>query len=312
MSKIIVLTHVDLDALGCVMCIKQKFNIEKFFYTNYYDLSKVKNEILEYSNQNIIDTLLIADVSFSDNIAILEELSDNFKNVILIDHHLTDFSKIRIENLKIVHDVNRCGAKLCFDTFKIKNQGLEKLINYINAYDIWQRKSELFDDAFYLNEMFFSLKKNDNSNIEKIANLLYNKEDKVFKMLPAFKEKCIKKFDEQVEDLKKRKLIFKSSDIKTTVVLTFDCFNYILKNEIESGQDFVIGVHYGIIKVRINEFSDISEKFKLNLRGYLLGKENFGHLNAFTYATKYKTNDEVINEIQKICDFIKEHKNDNC
>lgn len=303
MNKLIVLTHNDLDALGTVICIESKLKVEKYFYTNYGDLESQTFDLLEYAKLNGVNTLLITDVSFAFKTEILKKICENFEKVILIDHHMIDENEINFKNLKFIHDTMLSASKICYNYLRINDLKIEKLINTIDTYDLWKSKSPLFNAAFIVNEYFFSIKKT-NDDILTLAHSILNGENWLDN-INDFKDKFLKKTDDELKDLEDKNLIFRNKKLRLTVVFSFNSFNSLLLKEMAEGQEYVIAIYHGIVKFRINADANLTNEFKLSLKRNLAGKEEYGHLNAFTYLNNnIKTNDDVINEVQKICKLI--------
>ena len=75
----------------------------------------------------------------------------------------------------------------------------------------------------------------------------------------------------------------------------------------KSGQDVVIGVKYGIFKIRVKEGA-FSEKSLNKIRKKLTGETNFGHSLAFTYKANVPNKDAVIAELIRISDVFNSYK----
>ena len=159
-TELVVMTHNDLDALGCMLNIEYKMPgiPKKYFHTNYADIDQVVAEIERYVLAERNTHILIPDVSFADNKPALARLY-NIAHVTHIDHHLypegfwDDFPK-----MKVVHDMTKSATKLCNEFFKNtgKNERLDKLSFLIDVYDIWQSADPAFDLSQDLNEYFWA------------------------------------------------------------------------------------------------------------------------------------------------------------
>ena len=305
MSKLVVLTHNDLDALGSVICIERRLKVEKYFYTNYGDLQQQSNNVISFAKEKNIDTLLISDVSFSINtsVNVLKILCSNFKKVILIDHHMINKSEIDFKNLIFIHSELQSASKLCYNYLKIDDERISKLIDIIDTYDLWKTKSPLFKSSFIVNEYFFSIKK-ENDDILKIAKSILNGQNWLCN-IKTFKHEFENRTENEIHSLNEKNLIFRNKKLKITIVFSFNSFNSLLLKEMDGGQDYVVGIHHGVVKFRINSDAKITDEFKLSLKKNLAGEEQYGHLNAFTYLNKnLKTNIDIINEVNKICKLI--------
>lgn len=294
----VVLTHNDLDAVGCLICLKKKIKIDKLYSTNYGNLERLCNKIL---NDTLCDNLIIADVSFSQDRDLLIKLCEKFKKVILIDHHLVPDNFFNGINAKVFYDVNRCASKICYDIFCKDDKILGQFIDYVNLYDTWQSDDPKFMQAFYINEYLISL----NKEIDGLADDLINSKYTILKNVKNFKDKYIKDFEVSRENLIKNGLMLRNKELKMTVIFSWDFFNLNLINEFKDGQEIVLGFYKGIVKVRLNKNATYSDDFRLELRKSLVGDQKYGHLNAFTYLNKnLVTTEDVIKEVKKICNYI--------
>jgi len=299
MTDLIVFNHNDLDALGCYLNIEFKMpNVsKKYFYTNYANIPKLVDEIIDYAEENSVRKILIPDVSFGDNKESLKRLYEYFDKVVHIDHHLySDGFWDDFPNMTVVYDKSKCATKLCNEFFKNtgKNENLDKLTKIIDVYDLWQTKSSVFDFAQDLNEYFWTY------DLELLGGKLIENN---FKLLDDFSETVSRIKATYTADIQKYE---KSSSIKRARDITFcfidNWFNQVLIKEMNSGQNFVIGINSrGIVRVRINQDSPYANDQKSKLRIALTGTDTIGHQDAFTYKIKdFKGFDNIINEAKKI------------
>lgn len=305
MKELVVFTHSDLDAAGCVLNIEFKLPSipKKYFYTNYGDIEKITQEVIQYIKENNIQSLLMADVSFATNKECLAEIMELGIDVTLIDHHqypedfFSDFP-----SLKLIHDTSKSATLLCNEYLKNtgKNENLDKLTKIIDVYDIWQINDPKFNFAQDLNEYFwrYSIPVFCKGVQEAGWNLPHD-------FLPVVRH-IRQEYTNGIKDYEERGLIQRGG--KITLCFGHDWFNQILIREMNQGQDFVIGLSsYGIIKVRISEKADYTNEQKRFLMKELTGKIT-GHENAFTYKMKSVSFDKLINESQRIAKIIQNLK----
>lgn len=302
--ELIVFTHNDLDALGCMLNIEYKWPDvrKKYYHTNYANIDEIVDEILLYQARNGNTHLLIPDVSFSDNKPALTELYKAFDHVTHIDHHMyPDGFWDDYPNMKVVHDKSKSATLLCNEYFgnKGQNENLDKLSYIIDIYDLWQVKSPHFNVAQDMNEYFWRTEK---------VDLLYPIIDNGWKLPKNYTEvvqQLHSEFDGAIASYEKRNLIHRSGDV--TVAFVQDYFNQILIREMNNGQNFVIGVNpYGITKIRVNQDSPYTDDQLNALRFALTGSHNYGHLHAFTYKVEAQGFEAIMAEIQKISKAIEE------
>lgn len=292
----IVLLHNDLDAVGCELCIRQKFAISQCFYTNYSDFVPVVDSLLEYADKNHENQLIIADLSFANNMGLLETLCNHFETVLHIDHHSYDkdyFEKLSVRNCKYKSVINPavCASKLCLDTFKINLGFLNNLIKIIDVYDCWRCNSPYFDKAQNLNNYFWEVG----------YNKFFN-EFSQFKIPADYKEtvdSILKKQNEKIQLLKDKRLIVRSNNEQNiTFVFNFEVFNPVMIQEMKDGQDFVAGIEFNTVRFRVKQNMFLESDLEM-LRQRLCGCTT-GHLHAFTY----KFNTDIHSEVKRIIDIV--------
>jgi len=301
-NELIVFTHNDLDALGCMLNIEFKWpNInKKYFHTNYANINEIVDDILQHKEQNGNTHIIIPDVAFSDKRDALKKLYDAFDHITHIDHHMypegfwDEFPK-----MKVVYDKSKCATLLCNEYLGNKgmNSNLDKLTFLIDVYDIWQDKSEFFDISQDLNEYFWA-----NGTVNLLDKIVEN-EYKLPKDFMQSVESIRAQYNACIEGFEQRKLIHRADEI--TVAFVDEWFNQILVREMRKGQNFVIGVNsYGIVKVRINQDCPYTEDQLNGIRFDLTGNTNYGHLHAFTYKVANNSFDNLMDEIKKVTSVI--------
>lgn len=306
-NELIVFTHNDLDALGCMLNIEYKFpNVEKkYFHTNYSNIKERVQEIEEYMTLNGNKHIFIVDVSFSDNKESLTKLYNLDKDLVLCDHHLyPDGFWDAFPEMKVQWDKTKSATLICNEYFgnKGKNLKLDNLSRVIDVYDIWQTEEPEFDLSQDLNEYFWTYD---------IAILLKKIIDNDYRLPSDFKEvvKNIKlTYNTAIEDYNKRGLIKRSGDVSLCFVK--DWFNQVMLKEMDNGQNIVVGIDlYGIVRVRINKKHDLNLSQKQQFREILTGNPDIGHAEAFTY--KYAGTpsfDKSIAEAEKVYNAIQKIK----
>lgn len=307
-NEIVVGSHNDLDALGTMLNIEYRFPTiqKKYFHTNYSDIPKFVDNIINYAKEKGIKHILLTDVSFSDNKESLMRIHDltaeGFK-VTLIDHHMypegffADFP-----NMKIIHDKTKSATLLCNEYFGNagKNENLDKLTFLIDVYDLWQKDNPAFDMAQDLNEFFWTYDIG-----------LLNKEivENGFKLPKSYKEVVTglkQKCANDIADYERRNLINRAGQI--TLCFVDAWFNQIMLKEMANGKNFVIGINsYGIIRVRIRQEAPYDMTQINKLREILTGNAEYGHGHAFTYRIEGAASlQKLMAEAQRVVTAIQE------
>lgn len=294
----IVFLHNDLDAVGCQMCIEEmSFKITETFHTNYSDFTDKCNQILEYAKEHNETELLIADLSFADHLDELKMLVNTFESVLHIDHHSYPehfFQKVIGKGrYKCKIDSTKCAAKICYDFFKLENKTLKVLIDVIDVYDCWRTESSMFDKSQNLNKYFWE---KGWDNFKQFKNTIPNDYKETI-------DKILKYEKEGIQKLKDANLIIRSKDNsqKITFILNNEFFNPIMIEEMKQGQNFVVGIHNGIVKFRVRKGA--LDSLRLEDLRYLTAGKVTGHPLAFTYAIG-KDNMDTVKEIQRISNII--------
>jgi oligoribonuclease NrnB/cAMP/cGMP phosphodiesterase (DHH superfamily) len=309
-DELIVFTHNDLDALGCMLNLEFKFpNIKKkYFHTNYANIVELTDQILDHQKENGNTHIVMPDVSFSDNKDSLRRIYEAFPHCTHIDHHLyADGFWDEFPNMKVVWDKTKCATKLCNEYLgnKGQNQNLDKLTYLIDVYDLWQDKNIHFDTAQDMNDYFWSV------DIEWMKNEIVKGNYALPRNYIDTVNKTHIERMKAIESYEKRNLIHRAGEV--TVAFVQDWFNHILISEMRQGKNFVIGVNsYGIVKVRINQDAPYSAEQLNQLRLELTGTENIGHMHAFTYKVKGQVDfNAIMAEVKKVTEAIQRTCNEN-
>jgi len=312
-EKLIVFTHNDLDALGCMLNIQFKFpDVPKeYFHTNYANIDAIVTEIERYVQQTGSKHILIVDVSFGDNKAALQKLYDTGAKITHIDHHLypenfwADFPDMKVHWSK-----EKSATLLCNDYFGNtgKNANLDRVSELIDVYDIWQvKKGRHFAIAQDINDYFWSKVKTEGLTIEQLMNQFINAGWKLPPDYQGLVQSIKEGYTKEIADYEARGLINRAGEI--TLCFIPDWFNHVLVKEMANGKNFVIGLNsYGIIRCRINEDAPYTDEQKNALRKELAGTATIGHTNAFTYKIPDPVNfDKLMAEAQRVAGAIERH-----
>lgn len=304
-EELIVFTHSDLDALGCMLNIEYKWpNVQKkYFHTNYANIVSIVPEIIDYAKQNNCTRILIPDVSFSDNKDSLRVLYNFFERVVHIDHHMyPNGFWDEFPNMKVVYDKTKSATLLTNEYLGNAglHRGLDQLTHIIDVYDIWQKDKPVFNVSQDFNEYFWYKVKGSSIEIlmREIIDRDYNLPTDYRGVINLIKQQ----YNDAILDFENRKLIHRGGDI--TFAFINEWFNQIMLKEHERGTNFVIGItSFGIVRIRINQDCPYSVQQLNEIRLQLTGNSEYGHLHAFTYKINNSL-DNIMNEAQKIANVI--------
>ncbi|MDR1554847.1 MAG: DHH family phosphoesterase [Campylobacteraceae bacterium] len=147
------LSHTDLDGYGCQFVVKNYFKNVKFYNSNYgKEIDERYAKILEdiKTLDAKLNIILITDLNLtSEQAKSFEEKINLNKNIklILLDHHQSG-QEIANRNSWYFLDTKRSATKITYDFFSSlygKNDNLSRLVNIINAVDIWQSDDNDFE-----------------------------------------------------------------------------------------------------------------------------------------------------------------------
>jgi oligoribonuclease NrnB/cAMP/cGMP phosphodiesterase (DHH superfamily) len=147
------LSHTDLDGYGCQFVVKNYFENRKFYNSNYgREIDERYAQILE--DIKTIDAkfnvILITDLNLtSEQAKNFEEKIASNKNVklMLFDHHQSG-QETAERNSWYLLDTKRSATKITYDFFSSlygKNDNLSRLVNIIDAVDIWRSSDKDFE-----------------------------------------------------------------------------------------------------------------------------------------------------------------------
>ena len=222
--RAVTLTHNDFDGLGSLLMLMLKFKPEAHFFTNYYDFEKAVKQVIKYKHEHEVDTLLIADLSFSDHRELLERLDMAFEGkIFFVDHHMYPDDFWQGFNFKRIVDPERCATRILYEDLKLNGdikdpefrERCSKFIELVDTWDCWRDTQPLFEAAMYANELFLSLK-TDNASLIQIARDQIRHRFGVFQDLASFKAYCEKNglnFEEELLKENTEQIHFIGKDI---------------------------------------------------------------------------------------------------
>lgn len=170
MEKILLITHDDLDGIGCAITTKVLHpDADIKIVSCGYD--KIDITVKRYLDQAYdFSQILITDISVNEETAeLLEELyKENITNVMLLDHHKTALwlNKYKWATVKVTDNnirgtqCNTCSTELVYNKFvdksdtSLKNIKLNYIVNNICSYDTWDWKISDNIVAKQLNDLF--------------------------------------------------------------------------------------------------------------------------------------------------------------
>ena len=145
-SKVLNITHVDLDGCGCSIVLGNVFENITYAFASFYNLDKR----LEDTDFSQYDYVIITDIHPTE-----KRYLDVSDKIILIDHHPSEFNDPK-KNRFVVSDKGVCATVLVKyyveQLYNIKLSHLDNLVKYINDYDMWKLK---YPESKMLNDLMF-------------------------------------------------------------------------------------------------------------------------------------------------------------
>lgn len=161
----LLITHTDLDGIGCAILAKLFFknDIEFILCKTYKDV----NEYLEKINIADYNKIFITDIT-------CDEKYMQSEKILLFDHHKTSLFLNQYKNCTVKVTLNNkltCGAELFYQY--LLSKGLCKydyFVELIRLYDTWEWINYNSKIPYYLNNLIYILGTNNfiNSYVEKL------------------------------------------------------------------------------------------------------------------------------------------------
>ena len=157
--KIKLLTHTDLDGMGCALLLRDYYGKDNID-VSYIDYNNVNIELYKFLKENIVDLydkVFITDISISENMA--NWVDKEFKHkVTLIDHHISEgtqhlnqYSWVIQQGKKDINDNELCSGTWLVKEYirKESNQEvsnfMQQITTLIDRYDTWLWKNKYND-----------------------------------------------------------------------------------------------------------------------------------------------------------------------
>jgi hypothetical protein len=310
------LSHIDSDGVGCSIVINKHFKHVEYLHCNYDKIEQYLSTIDDIMTRRHVENVFITDLSFNEaQMIALNNIANIHPKVkfIVLDHHpQTDDVKhnCTAANITVITDMNKCATKITYDYFNCEPKSISKLVDTINAFDIWLQDSPYFTQGMELNDLFWSYK------LKRFFNVFSNdvNKDRVKADMKQLREKRIAYFDSCV----KKGLI---NENKISLLSFCDEFPTWLQVMYPGKKVYINATTYGRVQIRLSDWitPDVADILKAEILASLPEDRVLtfgGHHRAFTLAHhgKYDSN-EILEYVKIIYDIImkfieKESKND--
>ena len=152
------ITHNDLDGLGCEILAKLAFgdNINVEYASCPDNVTKILNELIDNNLLNTFDSVFVTDCSF--DIALATKLKNKVK---LFDHHKTADEFNQFDWAKVSEQIdgrNTCGTEL-WHNYLLKKGYLsfprKFFVEQVRLYDTWDWSANPSNLPKYLNDVIY-------------------------------------------------------------------------------------------------------------------------------------------------------------
>jgi len=313
-KNILHLSHTDLDGIGCQIASHNTFKNVRNFNSTYVKVTEFLHIIEEHIERNIYyyDYVFVTDLSITEeDFILLNKIANRYIDIefIFIDHHpyVFDHSHYKESNLKIIttekYSASLLTLKYLQKYFKTTNNStkeINKIINNINAYDIWLVDKPEFNNGLILNELFWSFKLKPTFNKYKnYPHSLTNKDKELYGKLMNKKEILYAKSIENGRQFTFGKRIF---------VIFMDDFSSHITLDNPGYSTYIIVKSYGSMSVRIIEEYGVNGIMKDNIVNKLLKLDEVhsagGHNLALGLSLVNKSVDNQFKVLKQLVNFI--------
>ena len=188
LSKRVLITHTDLDGIGCALVFNKCFPDVKNYFVSYREADKVTREVIKNDDTT---SVMMSDMSLSDK-ELLETVNKR-GNFEMIDHHITAKWIAEKYEWSLV-DTSKSATMLMYEVMstRFNIQDMLPLVELIDDYDTWGRGKGPSDEAKNLNRLLgiYGLDR----FFRRFLNKSTTKLDKTEKLLLELEEEKIQDF----------------------------------------------------------------------------------------------------------------------
>ena len=154
---VINISHNDLDGYGSSYILNKAVRVNEAVHVNYGEIRQALQKVGSIINEHLF--IVITDLNLNKDE--FEYLHCNFKNWLVIDHHGGEYPEFLSKEYPNNYILNTSisATKGTFNYFKEDLRSFfkfndmisfEKLVNIINAYDMWDEQNPLFTKGMLL------------------------------------------------------------------------------------------------------------------------------------------------------------------
>jgi len=252
------ITHTDLDGVGCAILAKYVYgdNVDITF-ADYDEVNNIMEELDYTKYESVFMTDLSCDL---DYISKLDKLIDHHKTAL----HLNKYDNCKVE-VERSNGVLTCGTSMFADYLEVKHNFIFDIhmcwfIDLVQNYDTWAWKEKGIQEANDLNTLFHAMSRD--KFIEHILNSEY-----IFDNTANMIIECeYNNQDNYIEEKLKQVYTVEIGGNKCGLVFAEQYFSALGDVMIDNGYDvaIMIDISDGTISFRSNDkvdVSDIAKKF---------------------------------------------------
>jgi len=319
LNTIISLTHNDLDALACSLCIKEKFSSFgeiAMYSTNYRNIQTLCHDIEDRirANRENIKMLCVTDISFQDykqELLSLKWTAEEFQiPVLFVDHHLYEegfFDDIRGPKFSVFWDDKFCAGMNTFNALKFDEslpriKALKKIIILADAFDVWKENlGEVFEYSKKLNEYFLARGRLN------LIDYFYLSEYQIPDDFLQTTQEIQKTADEYFYKQQEKNLIFSPhSDYSFGFIDHY--FNHCVDKVLKTGKKiFITASSFGALRFRFLKETQggYSDEKILKIKTAILDGKITGHLHSFVTDLDVSSTEVIIQKFKQVDGIIK-------
>jgi oligoribonuclease NrnB/cAMP/cGMP phosphodiesterase (DHH superfamily) len=139
-SRILNVTHVDLDGIVSTINLKNHFNEVFFVQKNYDKINEYFKDVI-FANRCTFknpDFIIVTDISLTEEV--VEECEERGINLLILDHHETAYNLNKYDNVYVDEGEELSGAGVTLEFIKgigFESNKLDKLNDIANQFDLF-------------------------------------------------------------------------------------------------------------------------------------------------------------------------------
>jgi len=282
-SKILNVTHYDLDGAGCSILLKYMFDHIDILPASYADISKILNECVNF---HTYDYVILTDITPEDR----EKLVQYKDKIVILDHHDTAMDLLdKKENWFVKEDF--CATVLTKKYLEYQYKEDLSVFNFltyiVNDYDMWIHDTPR---STFINELFWK----------------YHFDN----FVKRFKSGNTKIYEEELQYLKRRKSkyekilslldIYEIKELNGILIISEDFINELASKYLKEDYSIVFVINPKNYKLSIRHSID-----DLHI-GNLVKSLNLGGGHKFAAGVNSTSMDEVENYVELIKNELKQ------